>query len=417
MVSTAPISLIGTGFVLGFFHVLTGPDHLSALATLSASVGYFRAFFLGIRWGIGHSTGLVVVGTVFIVIDTLRTQSSDGHVYIPEHVSNAFESLVGLFMLMLGIYGILRALEKRTKAMETTGADATGESGMDLYRHHHSSLLNNPHTQTHHEGIGPQMNESCSNEIELENGTYADSEIQTESHSEPAEARMDDPFIERTSQTRAFLLATGTYRSEIEVSYLSSSDSLGREKAYGTIAANAHTEDEGVKEEPLVEDGHDDCSRDQAGASVIIPNPEFLEVGVAHVLGEDEIEEEVQRCSCSMKGIRHCTSKLSTGTVALIAGIIHGMAGPGGVLGVIPAIQLHNWKLAIVYLGSFCVSSTLTMGCFATLYGFLSSRIGGTQNPIRMFWIECISACLSILVGITWITLLSLGLMEAVFGP
>lgn len=359
-----------------------------------------------------------MVGTVFIVIDTLSTQSSDGHVYIPEHVSNAFESLVGVFMLMLGVYGISRALEKRTKAMEAMSVDATGESGIDTYRHHHSSLVNNLHSSTHNEETSTQFNDALSTLIELEGGTCAHHAIptETESHSVPTEACIDDPFIERPSQARIFTLATGTYRSEIEVSFLSSAKTEEITKAYGAIVPTTYTDEEGGKEEPLVEDGLDDCSRDQAGASEIMSNPGFQDVGEENDPGEDGTNEEV-RCSCSMKGIQHCTSRLSTGTVALIAGIIHGMAGPGGVLGVIPAVQLHNWKLAIVYLGSFCVSSTLTMGCFATLYSFLSSRIGGTQNPIRMFWIECISACLSILVGITWITLLSLGLMEAVFGP
>ena len=53
---------------MGVVHVLTGPDHLSALATLSANVGNFRAFWYGVRWGIGHSTGLVLVGCFMIAL-------------------------------------------------------------------------------------------------------------------------------------------------------------------------------------------------------------------------------------------------------------------------------------------------------------------------------------------------------------
>ena len=37
----------------GAGHVLTGPDHLSALAMLSVGTT-FRAFVTGVRWGIGH---------------------------------------------------------------------------------------------------------------------------------------------------------------------------------------------------------------------------------------------------------------------------------------------------------------------------------------------------------------------------
>jgi hypothetical protein len=117
----------------------------------------------------------------------------------------------------------------------------------------------------------------------------------------------------------------------------------------------------------------------------------------------------------SNDGNRSCNlaQNVSTKTMAICAGIIHGLAGPGGVLGVIPAVQLHDAKLATIYLGCFCISSTLTMGVFAATYGICSARLGqGTQ---REFQIECISACLSILVGITWLTLLSIGKLEDVF--
>ena len=53
--SVTQVALIGTG--MGVAHVLS-PDHLSALATLSANGGY-AAFKLGVRWGIGHSTGML----------------------------------------------------------------------------------------------------------------------------------------------------------------------------------------------------------------------------------------------------------------------------------------------------------------------------------------------------------------------
>lgn len=41
--------IISTGLLLGIVHVLTGPDHLSALAAM-ATGGSFKAFALGVRW-------------------------------------------------------------------------------------------------------------------------------------------------------------------------------------------------------------------------------------------------------------------------------------------------------------------------------------------------------------------------------
>jgi hydrogenase/urease accessory protein HupE len=42
--------LVGKGILMGVVHVLSGPDHLSALATLSVGSS-LRAFFTGVRWG------------------------------------------------------------------------------------------------------------------------------------------------------------------------------------------------------------------------------------------------------------------------------------------------------------------------------------------------------------------------------
>jgi hypothetical protein len=44
------------------------------------------------------------------------------------------------------------------------------------------------------------------------------------------------------------------------------------------------------------------------------------------------------------------------------------VAGPGGVLAVLPAVQLNDYRQALVYLAFFCVTSALTMGeCSSTL--------------------------------------------------
>ena len=52
---------------MGLFHAVTGPDHLSTLVTLAVNHPPKAAAWLGIRWGLGHSFGLVVV-TVFIAV-------------------------------------------------------------------------------------------------------------------------------------------------------------------------------------------------------------------------------------------------------------------------------------------------------------------------------------------------------------
>ncbi len=69
------IELINTGILMGIVHVLTGPDHLSALATLNGmnisthSNNNCDSFLLGIKWGLGHSLGLLVVGGALIIME------------------------------------------------------------------------------------------------------------------------------------------------------------------------------------------------------------------------------------------------------------------------------------------------------------------------------------------------------------
>ena len=98
--------------------------------------------------------------------------------------------------------------------------------------------------------------------------------------------------------------------------------------------------------------------------------------------------------------------------------IVHGLAGPGGVLGLVPAVQLHNVPLAVIYLGTFCLCSTLTMGFVAFGYGACSSRvsnIGEQGRHRREFLIACLSSGLSIVVGVVWLVLLAIGKLEDVF--
>ena len=123
----------------------------------------------------------------------------------------------------------------------------------------------------------------------------------------------------------------------------------------------------------------------------------------------DSESQVVSSPRCGKRCRRHFCSAGSA--LSLIAGLVHGLAGPGGVLGVLPAVQIRNPFLGSMYLITFCLFSTLTMGCFAAGYGRLFAKRIGWE-----FRIECISACLSLVVGILWLILVGTGKMEEVFG-
>jgi hypothetical protein len=246
---------------------------------------------LGVRWGVGHSTGLLLVGVVLIF---LSLGSDADTVEVPDGVTKFFESLVGFFMVGLGIYGIRRAWGKRLKHLYGIVQEA------------------------------PDANYDLEDDVEIP-----------------------------------------------------------------SISDSGHSHFDAHNSLPLHTNGVNHSS----------------DLGDTGEM-DDPASPERNRC-CNL------AQNVSTRTMALCAGIIHGLAGPGGVLGVIPAVQLHDLRLATIYLGCFCISSTLTMGVFAATYGTCSARLG--QGTKREFQIELISASLSILVGITWLTLLSIGKLEDVF--
>ena len=96
-------TIIGTGLFLGIIHVLTGPDHLAVLAVLSAGSSW-RSCVVGMRWGCGHSTGLILVSIVFLVLGQTLDINKFGSIC---------DGVVGMMMLVLGTWSLRHYLEKR----------------------------------------------------------------------------------------------------------------------------------------------------------------------------------------------------------------------------------------------------------------------------------------------------------------
>ena len=92
---------------------------------------------------------------------------------------------------------------------------------------------------------------------------------------------------------------------------------------------------------------------------------------------------------------------------SLAIGVLHGVAGPGGVLGVLPAVEMAHWQSSTLYLAAFILASTLSRGLFAACYGELTKRLG------RSFRLEYVlrvcSSGASVLVGVAWLAFTALG--------
>jgi hypothetical protein len=89
----------GLGSLLGMRHALE-PDHLVAVSTLvSHERSAYKAALLGICWGLGHTFSLIVVGASLVL---LRAE-------MPANVADAFELVVALMLVGLGLRAILLA--------------------------------------------------------------------------------------------------------------------------------------------------------------------------------------------------------------------------------------------------------------------------------------------------------------------
>ncbi|KAG3147299.1 hypothetical protein PI124_g14735 [Phytophthora idaei] len=110
--------------------------------------------------------------------------------------------------------------------------------------------------------------------------------------------------------------------------------------------------------------------------------------------------------------------QLSAASAASIgAGIVHGAAGPGCLLAVLPTLAMQKDTLrALLYLGCFCGSSIVSMGSFAALYGELTQRGGRARSPSAAFYVAVASSVLSIGVGTAWVVLQATGVLNRVFG-
>ncbi len=93
------LALVAAGLAAGSVHVVSGPDHLAAVLPLAVA-DRERAARVGFRWGLGHGAGVVALGAL--------GQLLAGSVPI-EAVSAVSERLVGVLLVLLGVWAIRRS--------------------------------------------------------------------------------------------------------------------------------------------------------------------------------------------------------------------------------------------------------------------------------------------------------------------
>jgi len=99
------------GIAAGAIHVLTGPDHMAAVAPL-ASGAPRRAWALGMRWGLGHAGGVALAGLLALALRG----------FLPlDRLSSGSERLVGVVLIGIGLAGLLRAFQQGVRDAQAAG--------------------------------------------------------------------------------------------------------------------------------------------------------------------------------------------------------------------------------------------------------------------------------------------------------
>ena len=89
------------GTLAGVIHVLSGPDHLAAVGVL-ANDG--RSWRPGALWGLGHSTGVIAVGLLALLLRG----------WLPiAPLSSWSERIAGVVLIGIGVWGLHRAFGTR----------------------------------------------------------------------------------------------------------------------------------------------------------------------------------------------------------------------------------------------------------------------------------------------------------------
>ncbi|NOY51412.1 MAG: hypothetical protein GXO88_12740 [Chlorobi bacterium] len=130
------------GFIAAFIHVVSGPDHIAAVGPLAINTR-FRPWLIGMSWGIGHLAGMMIIGLLFYFFREI----------IPvDWISAHSERLVGIMLIIIGLWGVGRLFISRFKKHEHVHKHSdynkayVHKHGHD---HSHQHLLEHAHPRSH----------------------------------------------------------------------------------------------------------------------------------------------------------------------------------------------------------------------------------------------------------------------------
>ncbi|PHS54385.1 MAG: hypothetical protein COB01_02000 [Lutibacter sp.] len=128
---------IFAGIIAAMLHVISGPDHLAAVAPFAIE-SKKKAWKVGLLWGIGHLTGMLAIGVLFLLFKDL----------IPiEKISAHSEQFVGVILIALGAWIFLKIFKTEKNHKHT---HVHSENNPIIHKHKHLHNSEKKHNHTHH---------------------------------------------------------------------------------------------------------------------------------------------------------------------------------------------------------------------------------------------------------------------------
>ena len=128
------------GSLAGLLHVVSGPDHLVAVAPLAIHRPGLGAR-VGMAWGFGHATGVIVLGLLGVVART---------VFSLQLISNWSEVLVGGALMGIGVWALMQSREVVVHRHTHSHNDERDDNHHTLHEHLHVHSVSEAHTGSAH---------------------------------------------------------------------------------------------------------------------------------------------------------------------------------------------------------------------------------------------------------------------------
>ncbi len=124
------------GLLAGLIHVLSGPDHLAAVAPYAVK-NRRQSLFVGLLWGLGHASGVTLVGFLALLLRGILPLQS---------LASWGERCIGVVLIAIGLWGLRIALSPYLHAHPHSH---NGETHIHFHLHPPGEPHKDPLTHSH----------------------------------------------------------------------------------------------------------------------------------------------------------------------------------------------------------------------------------------------------------------------------